>query len=99
MTDRLLKKRELAAMLGTSPGVAVSIMAEHGVHPIDWGAGRSRGYRWPESRVRDVILQMYAAAQPQPKKPRIPKPSAPSISLADMSAADVYNLTTSQRVQ
>ncbi len=29
MTERLLKKRELAAMLGTSPGVAVSIMPEH----------------------------------------------------------------------
>ncbi len=97
MTERLLKKRELAAMLGTSPGVAVSIMAEHGVAPIDWGAGRSRGYRWPESRVRDVILEMYVKAQP--KKPRVPKPTASRVSLADLSPADVFNLTTCQRVQ
>ncbi len=99
MTERLLKKRELAAMLGTSPGVAVSIMAEHGVAPIDWGAGRSRGYRWPESRVRDVILEMYVKAQPQSKKPRVPKPTASRVSLADLSPADVFNLTTCQRVQ
>ena len=84
MTERLLKKRELAAMLGTSPGVAVSIMSEHGIAPIDWGAGRSRGYRWPESRVRDDILQMYAADHPLTINQRVPKPSAPSISLPDM---------------
>lgn len=97
MTDRLLKKRELAAMLGTSPGVAVSIMLDHGIAPIDWGAGRSRGYRWPESKVKDVILQMYAAAQP--KKKRTPKPQAIHIPLAEMSPADIYKLTTCQRVQ
>ena len=99
MTDRLITRKQLAAMLGTTPGVAVSIMAEHGVHPIDWGAGRSRGYRWPESRVRDVILEMYSAAQPKPKKPHTPRPVAPSVSLADMPVADVFNLTTCQRVQ
>ena len=79
MTERLLTKRDLAAMLGTSPGVAVSIMAEHGVYPIDWGAGRSRGYRWPESSVRQAIHAMYVAAQPQPKKSRITKPQAINI--------------------
>lgn len=98
MIERLLKKRELAAMLGTSPGVAVSIMAEHGVAPIDWGAGRSRGYRWPESKVRDVILEMYAAAQPRPPKPRAPGPAASRISLADMSPAEVFNAIASRRV-
>ena len=97
MTERLLTKRELAAMLGTSPGVAVSIMAEHGVHPIDWGAGRSRGYRWPESYVQHVIHEMYAASQPKPKKPRVSK--IPQIPLGEMSPADVYKLTTCQRVQ
>ncbi len=98
MIERLLKKRELAAMLGTSPGVAVSIMAEHGVAPIDWGAGRSRGYRWPESKVRDVILAMYAAAQPRPQKPRVPRPTASRISLADMSPAEVFNAIACRRV-
>lgn len=41
MTERLLTKRDLAATLGLVPSMAVSIMAEHGVHPIDWGAGRT----------------------------------------------------------
>lgn len=99
MIDRLITRKQLAAMLGTTPRVAVSIMAEHGVHPIDWGAGRSRGYRWPESRVRDVILEMYSAAQPKPRKTHAPKPVATSVSLADMSASELFNLTTGQRVQ
>ena len=41
MTDRLIGKRDIAAMLGTSPGVAASILAGKGIHPIDLGAGRS----------------------------------------------------------
>lgn len=98
MTERLLTKRDLAAMLGTSPGVAVSIMAEHGVYPIYWGAGRSRGYRWLESSVRQAIHAMYVASQPQPKKSST-KPQSINIRLGERSIADVYKLTTCQRVQ
>ena len=52
MTDHLLRRKDIAAMLGTSPGVAASILAQRGVHPIDFGLGRGRGPRWLESAVR-----------------------------------------------
>lgn len=74
MTERLLSKRELAAMLGTSPGVAVSIMLDHGIAPIDWGAGRSRGYRWPESKVKDVIPRRLTKVVKKSVDSRIRKP-------------------------
>lgn len=99
MTERLLCKNDVAAMLGTSPGVAVSILAEHGIYPIDFGRGRSRGRRWLESAVRQLLLEMHQAAQPKPRKPRAPKPVVPSIPLANLSVGEIFRLTHSQCVQ
>ena len=99
MTERLLGKKDVAAMLGTSPGVAASILAKHGIHPIDFGMGRGRGQRWLESVVKQLLLEMHRAAQPKSKKPRAtaPKPLIPSVPLANMSAGEVYHaLTDSQ---
>ncbi|WP_270229552.1 hypothetical protein, partial [Desulfovibrio legallii] len=62
--ERLLRQKDIAAMLGTSPGVAASILAQRGVYPVDFGVGRSRGKRWLESAVKQVILDMHDAAQP-----------------------------------
>ena len=53
--ERLLRQQDIAAMLGTSPGVAASILAARGVHPIDFGIGRSRGRRWLSSAVKMCI--------------------------------------------
>ena len=69
MTDRLIGKRDIAAMLGTSPGVAASILAGKGIHPIDLGAGRSRGLRWLESAVQQAVRDMYNEAQPNRRQP------------------------------
>ena len=57
-------------MLGTTPGVAASILAARGVQPIDFGIGRGRGRRWLESAVRQVMLDMHNAAQPKAKTAR-----------------------------
>lgn len=65
MTDRLLRDRDVAAMLGTTPGVAASILSQRGVHAVDFGMGRGRGRRWLESAVQQVIAEMHAEAQPQ----------------------------------
>ncbi len=101
MTERLLCKKDVAAMLGTSPGVAASILAEHGIYPIDFGRGRSRGQRWLESAVRQTLLAMHEAAQPKAKKQRVPKPPAglPTARLASLSVNDVLTLTQCPRVQ
>ena len=98
MTDRLIGKRDIAAMLGTSPGVAASILAGKGIHPIDLGAGRSSGLRWLESAVQQAVRDMYSEAQPKPKTTRRPRPK-PVCSLAGMSTDDIYRLTTGQCVQ
>lgn len=61
--EKLLRKEEIAAMLGTSPGVAASVLEQRGVHPIDWGRGRGRGPRWLASAVEQTLRDIHAAAQ------------------------------------
>ena len=76
--ERLLRQQDIAAMLGTTPGVAASILAARGVHPIDFGIGRSRGRRWLSSAVRQVMLDMHEAAQPKAKTARTPHHPPPT---------------------
>lgn len=97
--DHLLRPQDIAAILGTSPGVAASILAEHGVNPVDFGAGRCRGRRWLESAVQQVVLEMHHAAQPKPTPPKRQHPKIPSASLATISASELFQLTQGQRVQ
>lgn len=97
--ERLLRQQDIAAMLGTTPGVAASILAARGVHPIDFGIGRSRGRRWLSSAVRQVMLDMHEAAQPKAKTARNATPRPPSVKLTTMSINDIYQLTQGQSVQ
>lgn len=98
MIDRYLRSTEVATMLGTSPGVATSILAERGVLPIDFGAGRSRGRRWLLSAVVRVMEDMHEQAQPKTKQARAPSP--PKISgLAGMSVDQLLQLTSAPRLQ
>ena len=99
MTEHFLRNIDIAAMLGTTPGVAASVLAEHGVHPIDFGRGRGRGQRWLESAVKAVMQAMHEAAQPKARSVRQQKPRLPVAKIADMSVDDIYRLTTSQCVQ
>ena len=99
MTDRLITRKKLAAMLDTTPGVAASIMAQYGIFAVDFGRGRSRGARWLESAVQQVIVEMHAKAQPRKKAPAKRPVARPGSSLAEMSVDDLFNLTTGQRVQ
>lgn len=100
MAERFLRRTDIAAMLGTSPGVAASILEQAGVHPIDFGVGRSRGRRWLESAVRQVMRDMHEDAQPKAGKTRQARPSGtPSVRLASMSINDIYQLTQAQGVQ
>lgn len=100
MTDRLLRRADIAAMLGTTPGVAASILAERGVHPVDFGMGRSRGPRWLESAVRQAMFEMHQAAQPKAKAIRpVKRTAAPAVKLTNMSINDIYQLTQGPCVQ
>lgn len=93
MIDRLLRERDIAAMLGTTPGVAASVLAAHGVCPIDLGRGRSRGRRWLESAVRQAIIAMHAEAQPRRKAGPRPLPIKAQ-SIANMSVGEIYEILT-----
>ena len=100
--ERFLKRQEIAAMLGTTPALAASFLARKGVHPIDFGIGRSRGLRWLESAVsqamRDMATEAAARHRPRPPKPK-PHKGAP-VDISTMSAGELYNLLTSgPRVQ
>jgi len=96
--ERFLRLREVADAMGTSPDNARATLARYGVFPIDYGVGRSRGYRWLQSAVNSAMLKMAADAQPtkQPAKPR--KTKAPYISLASMSVNDLHNYLTQAAV-
>lgn len=99
MTDRLLRDRDVAAMLGTTPGVAASILAQRGVHAVDFGMGRGRGRRWLESAVQQAIAEMHANAQPKKRQTAAKPPQPPASSLADMSVSKLHQLTKAGCVQ
>jgi len=100
MTERFLRDAEVAAMLGTPPGVAVSLLEKAGICPVDFGRGRGRGRRWLESAVIHVMRSLHDAAQTKPKPPRPPRPKMPTAHLGDMSAREVFQmLTKGQSVQ
>lgn len=100
MTDRLLRDRDVAAMLGTTPGVAASILSKRGVHAVDFGMGRGRGRRWLESAVQQVIAELHAEAQPPKHTPTARQAvSRLSSRLTAMSVNDLYRLTQAGCVQ
>lgn len=101
MTDRLLRDRDVAAMLGTTPGVAASILAQRGVHAVDFGMGRGRGRRWLESAVQQVIAELHAEAQPQKRTKAVRQATASSrmAALATMSVSALHRLTQAGCVQ
>lgn len=98
MSEKLLRKKDIAAMLGTSPCVAASILASHGCHAIDFGRGRSRGPRWLESAVCAALYEMHNEVQEKNKKRtrRQIKGSGRALDkpLALMSADEVARLVT-----
>jgi len=90
--ERFLNISELAEKLGTSKGIARTIMTQNGVMPIDFGPGRSRGYRWLESAVDDVMRNMHHAVQPNNQHKSQVKCIQRKSKLADMSVNEVYKL-------
>ena len=99
MSDKLLRRCDIAAMLGTTPGVAASILSERGCYPIDFGYGRGRGPRWLESAVIDVLRAMHMEAQPQETSSKTPhkKSKLPKIDLANTTASKLYALLTTEQ--
>lgn len=96
--ERFIRAKEVAAMLGTSPNVAISILKEHGVYPVNFGRGGYRGWHWLESAVSNVILEMHVAAQPKPKQSS-PKIKKTYVSLANLSTNELYELTRKPKIQ
>ena len=93
--ERFLRLKEVAEAMGTSPDNARATLARYGVFPIDYGIGRSRGYRWLQSAVNAAMVRMAADAQPAKQtatKPR--KTKASHLALASMSVNDLHNYLT-----
>lgn len=61
----LIKRREIAALLNVNEKTAISILARHGVSPIDLGRGRGNGLRWRTSAVIAVADILHTEAQPK----------------------------------
>ena len=95
MTERLLRRDDIAALFLTTRDRAVSILAKRGCYPIDFGRGPSGGPRWLESAVVAVIREMFLEAQPRPPKPKRLKVEAPrkDLDLANKTVNDVLALT------
>lgn len=102
MPERLLRTHEVAEKLGTTVGVAVSIMHKQGVRPIDFGMGRGRGARWLESAVEAAILEMHQQSQGAKtarQKVRRPQKTGLGCRLVSMSIDDIHKLTNGPCVQ
>lgn len=99
--ERLLTRKAIAAMMGTSSGVAASILAKHGVFPIDFGVGRGRGPRWLESAVRQTLFELHADAQPKTKRKRQGQTAQvlSTSTLVNLSVNSLWELTQHHNVQ
>ena len=95
MSDRFLRKSDIAAMLSTSECMAASFLKKYGCYPIDLGYGRGRGLRWLESAVINAMRLMHMEAQqvPKEKKEKIKYPKS-ELGMANMKAADLQTLLT-----
>lgn len=92
MTERLLRRDDIAALFLTTRDRAASILAKRGCHPIDFGRGPGGGPRWLESAVVAVIREMFLEAQPKPPKPKKPKVDPPQNKkpIAKMTANELH---------
>lgn len=103
MADRLLRKKDMAAMLSLkNEEMAASILKEYGCYPIDLGPGRGRGLRWLESEVTYALRRMHMQAQPVKeqsvkkvlsKKIKFPKSD---LDLVNKSSKETQALLTSE---
>lgn len=91
MSERLLKKSEIAERFATSWQTASRLLAAQGVMPIDLGRGRGKGLRWLESGVQAALLALHRASQPKPQKPRVHTPGL-SMPLHKMSVSAIQSL-------
>lgn len=99
MTDRLLKKRDIAAIFQTSAERAAVILSEHGVNGFTLGAGRGLGFRWLESAVMSVVHALATEPQPQKKTKARKAKVVADISLYNMNAKAILELTQPHVVQ
>lgn len=94
-------KQQIAEALGTTPGVAASLLSERGVSPVDWGPGRSRGLRWYAEAVKQVAYEIHMEAQQKQAQPKKKKLKISRLGLiSGRSAAEIHaELTATSPVQ
>ena len=95
MSERLLRRDDIAALFLTTRDRAAFILAKRGCYPIDFGRGPGGGPRWLESAVVAVIREMFLEAQPKPPKPKKLKVETPrkNLDLANKTVNDILALT------
>ncbi|MBQ7608555.1 MAG: hypothetical protein IJU76_11395 [Desulfovibrionaceae bacterium] len=94
MLEKLIKTNEVAEMISASPKITRKWLEEHGIQPVQMGRGRGRGLRWPLSCVQTLIKDERDAAQAGGKKNKVKR----SI-VAEISASDLFELTTQRAIQ
>lgn len=98
MNEKFLRKKDIAERMNCGWKKARSMLAAHGVYPVDFGFGPSGGPRWLESAVNAVLRSMHQEAQPGTKPSKI-KVKTGNQSIADMSAASLHKLVSNSLVQ
>ena len=98
MMGELLKTPEVADLMGMSKSVALGILKQFHLSPIDLGPGRGRGLRWHRGAVKAVIDTLHAEAQPKQKvRVAIPKEVRPVLGKSPRALFDeLYNRGAAQ---
>ncbi len=95
MSERLLRKEDIAAILDTNPSTAAAFLKKHGCRAIDFGRGRNRGPRWLESAVYATLYALGKSRHQEDetvKKKQKPKNYRHGQkSLAEMNVNELWN--------
>ena len=89
MTERWLKKEDIAALFDTSSKAAEEQLAKAGLRPINLGPGRGRGKRWLESAVMEAMQRIHEKAQPRKTAPKPTYPKSENIGVDQMSTSQL----------
>lgn len=97
--DEFVTIKEVAEIMHVCRPTALFILEKQGVAPVEIGTGRKRKHRrWLKSVIEDVIQTLQRQAQAQHKKTQKPAKTG-TISVCDLSAEDLWQLTQMRSVQ
>ena len=96
MKNQFLTRKQVAERMNVCPKLAMAILENEGISPIDLGRGKKAVLRWPEDVVQAVMTNMYDRSQPkQVSEAKLPKTKG----IATMSVNRLHELTLKSNLQ